>query len=68
MSRTSAVALLVDARRTLLDGLEDKPADEATRNQRLLKDIERRLLDVRAGRTLEFDIEYPVSLHIMVSD
>ena len=68
MSRTSAVALLVDARRAVADGLSDKPAHEAARDEFLLKTIERLLLDVRVGRRLEFDLEYPTRLHVIISD
>jgi hypothetical protein len=68
MTRTSAVALLVGSCRALRDELRDKPAHEATRSERMLKNIERMLLDVRAGRAYQFDLEYPSTVRVIVSD
>jgi hypothetical protein len=68
MTRTSAVALLVGTRRALRDELQDKPAHEASRTERMIQNLERMLLDVRAGRTSEFDLEYPSRVHVIVSD
>ncbi|PTB20656.1 hypothetical protein C9I57_12590 [Trinickia symbiotica] len=68
MSRTSAVALLVDARAALTELLRESSAHEATQHERMLKTIERLLLDVRVGRTNEFDLEYPTFVHVIVSD
>jgi hypothetical protein len=68
MSRRRAVALLVDARRAVADGLPDKPAHEAARDELLLTTLERLLLDVRVGRTREFDLAYPAPVHIIASD
>lgn len=68
MSRTSAVALLVDTRQALAAGLGDKPPDETERNQRMLQDIERLLLNVRVGRIHEFHLEFPNRVHVLVSD
>jgi hypothetical protein len=68
MSRTSAVALLVQKRRAIFDGLKDKAAHEMSREEQTLKTLERLLLDVRIGRIREFDIENPMPLHIIISD
>ncbi len=68
MTRTSAVALLVGSRRAIRDELEDKPAQDSSRSERMLQNLERMLLDVRAGRTSEFDLEYPLPVHVIVSD
>jgi hypothetical protein len=68
MSRTSAVALLVDTRRTVTEGLADKPAHEAGHDEQRLKSIERLLLDVRVGRIREFQLDHPVQMHIIVTD
>jgi hypothetical protein len=67
MSRTSAVALLVDTRQALAAGLGDKSHD-AERYQRMLQDVERLLLNVRVGRTNEFHLEFPNRVHVLVSD
>lgn len=68
MSRTSAVALLVDTRRTVVADLADKTAHEAQDGERLVRDLERLLLDVRVGRTREFSLEFPSRMHVIVSD
>lgn len=64
LSRTSAIALLVDARQALAAELHEKPPhDEQT-----LRDVERLLLNVRVGRTREFDLTFPQRIHVIVSD
>jgi len=68
MSRASAVGLLVDARQALTADLRDKPPQEAERHQRMLQDVERLLLNVRAGRTNEFHLEFPTRVHVLVSN
>lgn len=68
MSRTSAVALLVDTRQALSADLHEKPQSETERNQRMLQDVERLLLNVRVGRTREFLLEFPSRIHVIVSD
>ncbi len=68
MSRTSAVALLVDTRSRLVRELSDKPSHETQRHTDLIKDVERLLLDVRIGRTREFDMIFPSNIHVIVSD
>lgn len=68
MSRTSAVAMLVDSRRAIVHELEDKPVHDAPRYERLLKEVERLLLDVRVGRIREFDLEFPSRARVIVSD
>ena len=68
MSRTSAVALLVDTRQVLSADLRDKPQSETERHQHMLQDVERLLLDVRVGRTREFELAFPSRMHVIVSD
>lgn len=68
MSRRSAVGLLADARRTLAAELHEKPQREAERNQQILHELERLLLDVRVGRTREFQLVFPSRMHVIVSD
>lgn len=68
MSRASAIALLVDTRQALNADLRDKPPHEAERNQRMLQDVERLLLNVRVGRTNEFHLEFPNPVHVLVSN
>ena len=68
MSRTSAVALLVDNRRAIVHAREDKSTHDAPRYERLLGEVERLLLDVRVGRVREFDLEFPSHVHVIVSD
>ena len=68
MSRTSAVGLLVDARKAVATDLHEKPTHEVQRGQQTLQELERLLLDVRIGRTREFQIEYPNPIYVVVSD
>lgn len=68
MSRTSAIALLVDTRQALAADLHDKSAHEGQRGEQSLHDVERLLLDVRIGRTREFDLAFPHRIHVIVSD
>ncbi|GLU30444.1 hypothetical protein WKR88_01530 [Trinickia caryophylli] len=68
MSRTSAVALLVDTRRAAVAESADKAEHEAQDRERLVKDLERLLLDVRVGRTSEFSLDFPSRIHVIVSD
>ena len=68
MSRTSAIALLVDTRQTLSAGLHEKPQSESERHQRMLQEVERLLLNVRVGRTREFELEFPSRMHVIVSN
>ena len=66
MSRTSAIGLLVDTRQALTTDLREKHGDE--RSEQLLHEVERLLLDVRVGRTREFQLEFPSRIHVIVSD
>ena len=66
MSRTSAVGLLVDTRQALTTDLREKHGGE--RSEQLLHEVERLLLDVRVGRTREFQLEFPSRIHVIVSD
>lgn len=68
MSRTSAVAMLVDARRAVMHEREGKFAHDVPRFERLLGEVERLLLDVRVGRVREFGLEFPSHVHVIVSD
>ena len=68
MSRTSAIALLVDTRQALSAGLHEKPQSDGERHQRMLQEVERLLLNVRVGRTLEFELEFPSRMHVIVSN
>lgn len=67
MSRTSAVALLVDTRRALTANAHETPTG-SERHQAMLQEVERLLLNVRVGRTREFALEYPNRMQIFVSD
>lgn len=68
VSRTSAVAMLVDARRAVAHEREHQTAHDAPRYERLLGELERLLLDVRVGRVREFELEFPAHVHVIVAD
>lgn len=67
MSRTSAIALLVDTRRVLAADTRETSQNTPARNQQLLQEVEQLLLNVRVGRTREFDLEFPTRIHVIVS-
>jgi hypothetical protein len=64
MSRTSAIGLLVDTRQALAAD----PSHGGQTSEQMLRDVERLLLDVRVGRTREFQLEFPNRIHVIVSD
>ncbi|WP_147426605.1 hypothetical protein [Trinickia fusca] len=68
MSRTSAVALLVDARQSLAAELQEKAKHAPEHSEQMLRDIERLLLDVRIRRVREFQLEYPTRVYVIVSE
>lgn len=68
MSRTSAIGLLVDTRQALAADLHEKPSHGGLSSEQMLRDVERLLLDVRVGRTREFQLEFPSRIHVIVSD
>ncbi len=68
MSRLSAIALLVDTRRALAADLHEKPQHDKQRSEQSLHEVERLLLDVRVGRTREFELEFPSRMHVIVSN
>lgn len=68
MSRTSAIALLVDTRRALAGETHETSQNNTARNQQMLQEVERLLLNVRVGRTREFDLEFPTRIHVIVSN
>jgi hypothetical protein len=68
MRRTSAVALIVDVRQHLQSQLNEHAVEEARRLHAAIDELTRLLLDVRAGRTNEFELTSPAPLHITISD
>ena len=48
--------------------MHDKPPHEAERNQQMIQEVERLLLDVRIGRKREFRLEFPNRMDVVVSD
>ncbi|WP_118179518.1 hypothetical protein [Paraburkholderia phosphatilytica] len=68
MRRTSAVALIVDVRQHLQNQLKGHAASDTHKLQAAIDDVTRLLLDVRAGRTNDFEITAPTPLHITISD
>jgi hypothetical protein len=68
MRRASAVALILDVRQHLKSQLNEHAVAEARRLHSAIDDLTRLLLDVRAGRTREFEITSPAPLHITISD
>lgn len=68
MPRARAIALIVEARRQLLSKASDHAtADDARRLREGATELERLLLDVRAGRVSTFELSEPVTVHVTVS-
>jgi|GEM_PF-2039553 len=67
MSRRSAIALIVNARTTLLAKADERlPADIQHHDARVA-DLTRLLFDVRAGRVDEFKLKEPTPMHVIVA-
>jgi hypothetical protein len=67
MSRRSAIALIVNARTTLLANTDERLSADARHSQARLADLTRLLFDVRAGRIDEFELKEPTPIHVTVS-
>ncbi|WP_322046946.1 hypothetical protein [Paraburkholderia sp. J67] len=67
MSRRSAVALIVNARTTLLANHDDRPPADTERQPSRVADLTRLLFDVRAGRVSEFEMRHPAPMYVIVS-
>jgi len=61
MSRRSAIALIMNARATLLAHAD------ARRHEALVADLTRLLFDVRAHRVDEFELTEPTPMHVTVA-
>lgn len=67
MPRRRAVALIVRVRDELLaKAAERLPADAAPLHDTAAQ-LERLLLDVRAGRIYEFELHHPTTVHVTVA-
>lgn len=68
VSRSRAISLLVETRQSLLAEADHSSSPtEAQRMRAAVDQIDRLLLDVRAGRTREFELSNPTPMHIVVS-
>jgi len=67
MSRRSAIALIVSARKRLLADAGERPEAEAQPLDDTAAQLERLLLDVRARRIDAFELTHPTRLHITIS-
>ncbi|SEF11553.1 hypothetical protein SAMN02787142_7721 [Burkholderia sp. WP9] len=68
MTRASAIAYLLKARRAMPDEIEDLRVRDADMRLQELDAIDRLLIDVRAGRTREFRVAMPLSVEIAITD
>ncbi|WP_293046569.1 hypothetical protein [Paraburkholderia sp.] len=67
MPRKRAIALIVGARNDLLSHAAERiPADAQPLNETAAQ-LERLLLDVRAGRINEFELHHPAHIHVWIS-
>jgi hypothetical protein len=67
MSRTSAIALIVNSRKSLLAEAEERMPADAERLRAASEDLTRLLLDVRAGRVTAFELNEPTRMRVFIS-
>ncbi|WP_042300116.1 hypothetical protein [Paraburkholderia kururiensis] len=68
MSRSRAISLLVETRQSMLAEADHSSSPpEAQRMRAAVDQINRLLLDVRAGRTREFELGSPTPMRVIVS-
>lgn len=67
MSRRSAIALIVNARTTLLANADERLPTGAQHHEAREADLTRLLFDVRAGRVDEFELKEPTPMHVIVA-
>ncbi|HKT97393.1 MAG TPA: hypothetical protein VJS30_12765 [Paraburkholderia sp.] len=67
MSRRRAIALIVNARTTLLASFDERPPTDAQHHEARVADLTRLLFDVRAGRVNEFELNEPTPMHVIVA-
>ena len=67
MSRTSAIALIVNSRKSLLADAEERMPADAQRLHAAAENLTRLLLDVRAGRVNAFELNEPTRMRVFVS-
>ncbi|CAG9264942.1 conserved hypothetical protein [Paraburkholderia unamae] len=67
MSRTSAIALIVRSRKSLLADAEERMPADAERLNAAAADLTRLLLDVRAGRVNAFELNQPTRMRVFIS-
>jgi hypothetical protein len=67
MSRTSAITLIVNARKSLLADAEERMPGGAEHLHAAAEALMRLLLDVRAGRVNVFELKEPARMRVFVS-
>jgi hypothetical protein len=67
MSRTSAIALIVNSRKSLLADAEERMPADAERLRAAAENLTRLLLDVRAGRVHAFELNEPTRMRVFIS-
>lgn len=68
MSRSRAISLLVETRQSMLAEADHSSSPTETQRMRVaVGQIDRLLLDVRAGRTREFELSGPTPMRVVVS-
>lgn len=65
-SRPRAIALIVNARKTLLADADERPPADAWPLHDAAAELERLLLDVRAGRVDAFELAQPRPVRVTV--
>ncbi|WP_258002345.1 hypothetical protein [Burkholderia sp. WAC0059] len=67
MPRHRAIALIVSIRQSMLEKIDERLPDDAQRTREAAAELERLMLDVRAGRLDSFELKSPSPMHVTVS-
>jgi hypothetical protein len=67
MSRASAVTFLLESRRAMFAKISDSAFGDVETESRELEEIDRLILDVRAGRVCVFQLKQPRAVEIFVT-
>jgi hypothetical protein len=68
MGRASAVTYLLESRRAIFEKIADSLTGNVETESRELEQIDRLILDVRAGRVQAFELKHPKAVAIFVTN
>ena len=68
MTRSCVVAYLIKMRRATPDDIDGLRVSQADLKMQNVEEVERLILDVRAGRTTQFSASFPDAIEIFITD